>query len=389
LGSVVFVPLFAEEELYGGIYVDLAVEDGYFHQGELDFIVALTTSAVVALQEMHLESVRSENQRLRRKLTSRTGFEGIITQNRRMLEILDLIERLSKSRTTILLQGETGTGKELVARALHCVSTRAEHPLVTVNCAALSRDVLESELFGHLKGSFTDAKADKIGLFEKANGGTIFLDEIDKTSTDFQESLLRVVDQGEIKPVGASQVRQIDVRIICAANRPLKDLAESGAFLPDLYYRLRVIGIDIPPLRERKEDIPLLVDYFLTGFAQANAKEVEGFTHEAMNALVSHRWPGNVRDLRHEVERAFAMADEGALIDLPGLSPELNVVPAPVVAPSFATNGNLPDVVERIERELVEKALRKTGGNRSHAAKLLGISRRGLLNKIARYELDL
>jgi len=388
LGSAVFMPLFWESRMLGGIYVDMSAERGYFRQPELHFLVAFATAAAMAVQEMHLEAIRSENLRLRREISSRSGFEGIITQNRRMLEIIDLIDRLKESSTTVLLEGETGTGKELLARATHAVSARRERPLVVVNCAALSRDVLESELFGHVRGAFTDAKSDKIGLFEKADGGTIFLDEIDKTTTTFQERLLRVVDQGEIKPVGASQVRRIDVRIVCASNRSLKGLVASGEFLKDLYYRLRVIAIEIPPLRERKEDIPLLAEHFLAHFNQQNGKRIAGFTHEAMNALVAHSWPGNVRDLRHEIERAVAIADDGATIGVGALGPELNdESPRPRV--SLRSDEKMPDLIERIERDLVEKALRKTAGNRSHAAKLLGISRRGLLNKIARYSISL
>ncbi|HMB71520.1 MAG TPA: sigma-54 dependent transcriptional regulator, partial [bacterium] len=294
--------------------------------------------------------------------------------------------RLRDSRATILIQGETGTGKELLARAAHTVSTRSGLPLVTVNCAALSRDVLESELFGHVKGAFTDAKTDKVGLFEEADGSAIFLDEIDKTSTAFQERLLRVVDQGEIKPVGSSGAKQVDVRILCATNRPLKQLVEEGLFLKDLYYRLRVISIDLPPLRDRKEDVPLLVDHFHQEFARSLDRESRGFSHEAMNTMVAHSWPGNVRDLRHEVERAVAMSREGSRIEAKDLSPELQeAVPT---KPGLRPNQSLQDYVEEIERELVTRALRKTEGNRSRAAKLLGISRRGLLNKIGRYAID-
>ncbi|NNE44476.1 MAG: sigma 54-interacting transcriptional regulator, partial [Gemmatimonadetes bacterium] len=387
LGSVAFMPLISDEGILGGLYVDLCSEAGYFHQPELDFLVAFATTATMAVQEMRLEAARVENLRLRRQLTSRSGFEGIITQSRRMLEIIELIERLGDSRATILLQGETGTGKELLARATHACSDRRDAELVTVNCAALSRDVLESELFGHVQGAFTDAKNDKIGLFEQADGGTIFLDEIDKTSPDFQERLLRTVDQGEIKPVGSTDVRRVDVRILCATNRPLKDMVDEGLFLKDLYYRLRVISIDLPPLRERKEDVPLLVDYFLEQFSRATSKTVAGFSHDAMNRLVAHSWPGNVRDLRHEVERAFTMVDEGARIDAEDLSPELQDDAAPKRA--MKPNQSLAEYVEEIERDLVTRALQKTEGNRSRAAKLLGISRRGLLNKIGRYRIDL
>jgi transcriptional regulator with PAS, ATPase and Fis domain len=338
---------------------------------------------------MRLESVRLENARLRRELASRSGFHGIITQNRRMLEIMDLVERLRMSSATVLLQGETGTGKELLAEALHASSPRSANPLVTINCAALSKDVLESELFGHVRGAFTDAKSDKVGLFEKADGGTIFLDEIDKTPREFQERLLRVVDQGEIKPVGANQVKRIDVRILCASNRPLREEVEAGRFLKDLYYRLRVILIDLPPLRERKEDVPLLVDHFLRHFTEKSSKKIAGVAPDAMTHLIGHSWPGNVRDLRHEVERAVAMADDGALIRTEHLSPEIR--PSRSMVPSMILGGDqsLQGLIENIEKDLVVNALKKTAGNRSHAAKLLGISRRGLLNKISRYAINL
>ncbi len=387
-GSVAFMPLFSEEELLGGLYVDRRSSAGYFHQPELDFLVAFATAAAMAVQEMRLEAVRTENVRLRRALASRKGFHGIITQNRRMLEILDLIERLRDSTTTVLIQGETGTGKELVARALHAASSRSDRSLVTVNCAALSRDLLESELFGHIKGAFTDAKANKIGLFEKADGGTIFLDEIDKTTREFQERLLRVVDQGEVKPVGSNQVKKINVRILVASNRPLKDEVADGRFLPDLFYRLRVISIDIPPLRQRKEDVPLLVAHFLDHYAARTSRKVAGFTHEAMNRLVAHSWPGNVRDLQNEVERAIAMTEPGNLIDVTDLSSEIAGEEEGTDL-KLSSGRSLQEMIENIERQMVTRALQKTDGNRSHAAKLLGLSRRGLLNKIARYSIDL
>ncbi|MCA9752211.1 MAG: sigma 54-interacting transcriptional regulator [Gemmatimonadetes bacterium] len=389
LGSVAFMPLFSEDEVVGGLYVDVCQEAGYFRQPELDFLVAFAPAAGLAVQEMRLDAVRDENRELRRRLARRSGFEGIITQSRRMLEILDLIERLGDSQATVLLQGETGTGKELLAHALQRSSGRASGSFVVVNCAALSQDVLESELFGHVKGAFTDAKADKIGLFEKADGGTIFLDEIDKTPVAFQERLLRVCDQGEVKPVGSAHVRHVNVRIICATNRSLLDLVEEGRFLKDLYYRLRVIQIEIPPLRERKEDIPLLVDYFLEHFNQTMGRSVRGFSHEAMNALVSHSWPGNVRDLRHEVERAVAMASGETMIRREDLATHVSANETSSMPVELAADQSLSDLVETIEKELVERALRETGGNRSHAARSLGISRRGLLNKIARYEIEL
>jgi len=388
LGSLAFMPLWSEGELLGGLFVDVRAEAGYFRQAALDFLVAFANTATIAVQEMRLEAVRHENRELRRRLAGRSGFEGIVTQSRRMLELLEVVARVAESRATVLLEGETGTGKELLARALHDTSCRATRPFLAVNCAALSRDVLESELFGHLKGSFTDASRDKVGLFEKADGGTILLDEIDKTTREFQERLLRVVDQGEIKPVGSTQTRRIDVRIVCTSNRPLKGLVEAGEFLPDLYYRLRVIRIEIPPLRERPEDVPLLVDHFLDGFRSSTGKDVRGFSPDAMARLVGHSWPGNVRDLRHEVERAFTMADDGAEIQATALAAEVQGAP-PAPRVQLSAGESLQSCVESIERRLVEQALRQTRGNRSHAAKLLGLSRRGLLNKIARYSIDL
>ena len=388
LGSVVFMPLFSERELLGGLYVDLRAEAGYFRQPALDFLVAFAATATAAVQKMRLEAVRNENRALRRRLGGRTGFDGIVTQSRRMLETLEVVERVAGSRATVLLEGETGTGKELFARALHDGSARRDRPFVAVNCAALSRDVLESELFGHVKGAFTDASRDRIGLFERANGGTILLDEIDKTTRDFQDRLLRVVDLGEIKPVGATRVRQIDVRIVCASNQLLKDLVESGRFLADLYYRLRVIRIELPPLRERPEDIPLLAEHFLDEFRASTGREVAGFSSEAMARLVAYAWPGNVRDLRHEVERAVTMAASSGDIEASSLSPEIQGAP-PRAELVLDPSRSLQDCVEGIEKELVVQALRRTSGNRSHAAKLLGLSRRGLLNKIARYSIDL
>lgn len=388
LGSILFMPLFSDDELIGGLYVDRRVEAGFFKQPEIDFFFAFASAAGMAVQETRIEAIRLENQRLRRELSTRSGFHGIYTQNRRMLEIVDLIERLRESKSTVLIQGETGTGKELVARALHAVSSRGGSPLVAINCAAISRDVLESELFGHVRGAFTDAKSDKVGIFEKANGGTIFLDEIDKTTREFQERLLRVVDQGEIKPVGSNDVRRIDVRILCASNRSLREEVEANRFSADLYYRLRVISIELPPLRDRKEDIPILVDRFLKVFSEKTGKFVSSISPEAQILVMAHSWPGNIRDLRHEVERAVTMVDNGEVLRPEHLSAELRGSAKPTT-PILGGKESLQEMVGGMEREMVVTALQKTSGNRSQAARLLGISRRGLLNKIARYAIDL
>jgi len=337
---------------------------------------------VAILRDLKSEEIESENMRLKHRLGIGEGFERIVTQSPRLLKIIDTLEKLKESTATILLQGETGTGKDLFARGIHASSLRKNKPFVTINCADLSEDVLESELFGHRRGAFTDAKFSKEGLFERANGGTVFIDEIDKASRYFQDTLLRVVDRKEIKPVGATESISLDVRIICAANRDLRELVEKDRFLKDLYYRLRVVTIYLPPLRQRKEDIPMLAEHFLGKHAQRAGKRLAGFRPETVRYLVSFDWPGNVRDLEHEIERIVAVTPEGAYVGGEDLSPEITQGAA--VA---ADQGTLAEVVERIERRLIREALKKCNGNKSRAARELGLSRRGFLNKLERYQL--
>jgi transcriptional regulator with PAS, ATPase and Fis domain len=348
-------------------------------------VVALMGIAKSVLSEAQLDKYMEEARFLRSKLNKSAPVGGIVTQNRKMLEILETVRFLNSASTTVLIEGDTGTGKEILARAIHTSGDRAGRPFVKIDCSALSNEILESELFGHVKGAFTDAKISKKGLFESADGGTVFLDEIDKTSRKFQERLLQVVDKREFKPVGSTVSRRVDFRLICAANRDLSQEVESGRFLEDLYYRLKVISMRLPPLRERRDDIPLLAEHFLEMYSSRFGKDVVGFSAEAMDLLVSYTWPGNVRQIEHEIERAVTFAGEGELIT-PGLFSEDLTKWGTIVG----TDGKKPlvDAVEQVEKQMIREALRRCGGNKSRAARTLGISRRGLLNKLQRYHID-
>ncbi|MBN1825876.1 MAG: sigma 54-interacting transcriptional regulator [Candidatus Eisenbacteria bacterium] len=381
IGSLLAIPILGETEITGGIYLDRPLGEPSFGQEELDFALALASVVGGVLRDLKTEEIRSENLRLRHRFGHGDGFERIVTQSQRMLKIIETLKNLRESTATILLQGETGTGKELFARAVHSSSLRKDKPFVTVNCAELSEDVLESELFGHRKGAFTDAKTSKIGLFERANGGTVFIDEIDKASRHFQDTLLRVVDRKEIKPVGADSVIQVDVRIVCAANKNLREEVEKDRFLKDLYYRLRVVSIYLPPLRERKEDIPILVEHFLSKHAKRAGKRIGEVRPDAMQALMSHGWPGNVRDLEHEIERVVAITADEAPIRATDLNPEVTQ------GMTLGEGSTLAEVVERVERQLIREALADCEWNKSRTARQLGLSRRGLLNKLERYRI--
>lgn len=381
IGSILAIPLKGEEELAGGIYLDRPRGVAPFSQEELDFAMVLSSVVTGILRDLQSEEIRNENLRLRHRLGYGEGFEKIVTQSPNLLKIIETLQKLRESTATILLQGETGTGKELFARAIHHSSVRKDKPFITVNCAELSEDILESELFGHRKGAFTDAKTAKIGLFERASGGTVFIDEIDKASRHFQDTLLRVVDRKEIKQVGSDETTSIDVRIVCAANKNLREEVEDDRFLKDLYYRLRVISIHLPPLRERKEDIPILVEHFLSKHCQRAGKMIPSIRPDATHHLISYEWPGNVRDLEHEVERIVAVTPDGDSIRASDLSPEITQ------GMTLSEGSTLSEVVERIERQLIREALAKTNGNKSQAARSLGLSRRGFLNKLERYRI--
>jgi DNA-binding NtrC family response regulator len=323
-----------------------------------------------------------ENVNLRRELAGIYRFENIVGSSEAMQKVFRKMEKVADTDSTVLIYGESGTGKELVARALHYNSSRREKPFVAVSCSALPESLLESELFGHVKGSFTGAIANKDGLFKAADGGTIFLDEIGSMSPAIQASLLRVLQEHEIKPVGATRNIKVDVRVIAASNERLEDKIKQGTFREDLYYRISVIPVDVPPLRERREDIPMLVEHFMR---RALAKRGSGadlrMTSEVLDMLMSYDWPGNVRELENAIERIVALSD-GGLILLDHL-PEKILMPREFL--EAAQKVNLKAFVHEKEKAYIQRILRETSGDKKQAARLLGIDLATLYRKMDRW----
>ncbi len=322
----------------------------------------------------------NENRELREALRERHRIEGIIGESGQMLEVLSLVRRVAPSEATVLIRGESGTGKELIARAIHFASPRASGPLVKVNCAALPEALLESELFGHEKGAFTGAIGSRQGRFELANGGTIFLDEIGDLPLHLQAKLLRVLQEREYEKVGSSRPVKVNVRIMAASHRPLEDLIKAGQLREDLYFRLNVVTILIPPLRERRSDVALLMDHFLRHFADKNGKTIRGLTHEARDILLRYDYPGNVRELENIIERAVVLTRD----DVIGSGD----LPLTVQEPEISdrdTETNLTVAVEALERRMIRDALARSDGVQTRAAELLGMSERALRYKLIKY----
>lgn len=315
-------------------------------------------------------------------------FPEIIGNNEKMREVFRIMQKVVNSDSTILIKGETGTGKELVAKALHYHGKRRNGPFVAVNCSALTETLLESELFGHVKGSFTGAVAEKKGLFEVANHGTFFLDEVSEISPSLQAKLLRVLQEGTIKKVGGTQEIKVDVRIIAATNRDLEKEVERGTFRRDLYYRLSVIEITLPPLRERKDDIPLLAEHFLRIYAEKNGKQeiITGISPEAMKYLLEYDWPGNVRELEHEIERAVILA-EGPNILPEDLSEKIRSGGMRLKLEEIKDK-KLKGIMEAYEKKLLTEILFELRWNKTKVAEILGISRQALNKKIDKYGID-
>jgi len=323
----------------------------------------------------------SENRELKRQMEGRHRLEGIVSVSDAMEEALNLAARAAASRATVLLRGESGTGKEVVARAIHAASPRRDGPFVAVNCAALNANLIESELFGHERGAFTGADRQRQGRFEQADGGTLFVDEVAEVPVETQAKLLRVLQERAFERVGGGKTLRVDVRIIAATNRDLEALIAGGRFREDLFYRLNVVTIHLPPLRARRADIPPLVEHFLDRYAEENGKSVTGVSREAMDLLMKYDYPGNVRELENLIERAVVMARGDLLTtdDLPAtLRSDKSLPPSP--APS-----SLPETVEAVEREAIARALREAGGNQSRAAAALGLTERHLRYKLKKY----
>ncbi|RMF55050.1 MAG: sigma-54-dependent Fis family transcriptional regulator, partial [Calditrichaeota bacterium] len=337
------------------------------------------------------EQLRTENILLHQEVERQYRFDNIIGTSPAMEQVFTLMRKVIPTDTTVLLIGETGTGKELVARAIHYNGPRKDKLFVAQNCGALPDTLLESELFGHVKGAFTGATSDKKGLFEIANGGTIFLDEIADTSPAMQQRLLRVLQEGEIHPLGSEKTIHVDVRIISATNRSLEDAIREGKFREDLYYRLSVFPIHLPPLRERREDIPLLVDFFLHKYMHKMGKQNIRISPDALSTLMAAELPGNVRQLENLIERAVTLCDDNTTI-----TPEhLEIKPPISLSTSHKifttgnhTNRSLRDIITSMEKFYIAQALEETGGNITKVAKMLGLSRLGLHKKLQRYQIN-
>lgn len=339
---------------------------------------------------LHLEISSRENRirELNKELGNRFKYDNMIGKSKPMQSLYALLDKIKGADTTVLIQGENGTGKELIAKSIHYNSNRKDKSFVIQNCSAFNDNLLESELFGHVKGSFTGAVKDKKGLFEMADKGTFFLDEIGDTSPTMQVKLLRVLQEGTFMPVGSTEQRKVDVRIVAATNKNLKEMVEQGTFREDLYYRLNVINIRVPPLRERKEDIPYLVDAFLQKVFEVQGGTKKVLTKRALEKLYDYPWPGNVRELQNEIERLTVLASEDSKLMAENLSPKILEAGEKNKVQGSRLQGKLKDALEELERDMIREGLRRTGWNKSKLAKELGISRAGLIMKVEKYGLD-
>lgn len=339
---------------------------------------------------LHLEISSREDRikELNKELGNRFKYDNMIGKSKPMQALYSLLDKIKFADSTVLIQGENGTGKELIAKSIHYNSNRKDKAFVIQNCSAFNDNLLESELFGHMKGSFTGALKDKKGLFEIADKGTFFLDEIGDTTPQMQVKLLRVIQEGTFMPVGSTETRKVDVRIVAATNRNLREMVEQGTFREDLYYRLNVINIRVPPLRERKEDIPVLVDYFLQRTAEQTGVAKKMLLNRALEKLYDYAWPGNVRELQNEIERLCVLSGEESKINAEILSPKILESGEKNKVQGARLQGRLKDALEDLEREMIKEGLRRTGWNKSKLAKELGISRAGLIMKVEKYGLD-
>jgi DNA-binding NtrC family response regulator len=361
--------------------VETAVEA--MKAGASDYVLkpfSLTEMRMVIHKELDVRNLREENRNLREALGKRYSHPNIVARSVKMQEVLATVERVAPTNSTVLLGGESGVGKDLIARAIHEKSRRAAGPFLKINSTAIPENLLESELFGFEKGAFTGAVASKPGKFELADKGTLFLDEIGDVPPVTQVKLLRVLQEREFERLGGTRTVKVDVRLIAATNRDLREALEQGTFREDLYYRLNVVPIDIAPLRERKEDVPDLVNLFISRFSDESRKPIEGIAPEAMKILVNYHWPGNVRELQNIVERACALS-KSQVLETGDIHLDTR--------PAKATNGGagfLPDglTLEQWEDEMVQEALRRANGNKSQAARLLGLSRNALRYRLSK-----
>jgi Nif-specific regulatory protein len=392
--SMICVPLKTRKGPIGVLYT-LNKLEGEFTPKEARLLEILSGTIAIAIENAKLyggirqyaTSLEKENVRLKSEVQNRFNIQGIIGSSAPMRRVFELLNKVIGTPTSVLIQGETGTGKELLAKVIHYSSALKDKPFIAENCGALSENLLESELFGHVKGAFTGAIADKKGLFELADGGTVFLDEIVDMPHAMQTKLLRVLQEYQVRPVGGSHFQQAKFRLITSSNRDLLAEVKKGTFRDDLYYRVHVFPIMLPPLREREEDIPLLAAHFLEKFSEKLNQPVARLTPWALDLLVQFDWPGNVRELENEIERALTLAGGDREIQAGYLSEKITGT-GEQDATTQVKGMALHDATERMERQMVSRALNDTDGNRSKAARILGLTRQGLINKIARYKIE-
>jgi len=370
---------------------DLAIEA--IRRGAYDYLAKPFQPSEIRLtlrKAEEREQLRRRNALLERDMSRSIGDRAIVAASDGMIALLEMLERTAPYKSTVLVTGESGSGKEVIARAIHAQSPRRDAPFVAVNCGAIPENLLESELFGHAKGAFTGANRAHRGLFAEANNGSLFLDEIAEMPVALQVKLLRAIQEEEIRPIGENKSQSIDVRVIAATSRDLEAEIEAGRFREDLFYRLNVVRLEVPPLRERKQDIPLLVDHFLSRFRESLGKAVRAVSEEALDILVRYPWPGNVRELENMIERAMILTD-GDRIETSALPTSATQPPARGIsakddgAESDDEDFSLKRARKVFEAELIRRALGRTGGNRTHAARLLQISHRALLYKLKDY----
>ncbi|MEM7584853.1 MAG: sigma-54-dependent Fis family transcriptional regulator [Acidobacteriota bacterium] len=384
LRSVLAAPLRVEGETVGALYLEASRPERLFESCHFEIFQRILGLASRALEVSTRQLVLAQrNRTLEKEFLARYDFRGIITRDPGFLRLLKTVGQVATSQLPVLVQGPSGTGKELIVRALYLNSRRSRRRLVTVNCGAITPSLLESELFGHVRGAFTGADRDKVGTIAAADGGTLFLDEIGELSVELQTKLLRVLQFGEVQPVGSSRPIKVDVRFLAATNRDLVQEVEAGSFREDLLYRLNAITLDLPPLKQRTGDILPLFTHFLAAAAKRDGRPVPAVTPRLERALQGHDWPGNVRELENEAGRLVAITPEGLPLTAESLSPRISKALV-----QKASGGLAPVPLAEQERELIELHLRLVGGNRTHAAKSLGISREGLRQKMLRYGLS-
>jgi len=366
--------------------------------GEMKDLVSIVADEVGTFHE-EISKRESRILDLNSEVGNKYRYHNIIGKSKKMQAVYHLLSKVANSESTIMISGENGTGKEMVAKAVHYNSPRKDSVFVAVNCSAFNDNLLDSELFGHVKGAFTGAVKDKKGFFEVANGGTLFLDEIGDTSPSMQVKLLRILQEGTFMPVGATQPRKVNVRVVCATNRNLKEMIAKGEFREDLYYRINVINVNLPALRERPEDIPVLMDFFLQKKCEEAGLPLKTFSKKCLEKMMDHTWPGNVRELQNEVERLVVLAGEDknitpdllssrVLESTGGLSQSHASAGGGAFLKGVNTQGSLKDALEELEILMIREGLKRTGFNKSKLAKELGISRAGLIMKVEKYGLD-